>query len=582
MLSVILVGLAGGLVTGVSPCVLPMLPIVFVTGGSGRTVTAGAPEGDPSAAGTTTLAPPKAPPRSRLRTPLIIAGIVTSFSVISLFGTLLLSALGLPDSFLRWTGIVLLVAIGVGLVVPPIAHALERPFARIPAWTKPSEKGGPYLLGIGLGTLYVPCAGPVLAAIAVAGATGQIGWRTVVLTIAFAVGAALPLAVFAAAGERLGRRLAAYRSRQRTFRTIGGVVLIALAVALAFDAPARLQAALPGYTAAADRALSQSDAVDTALGRDTGGAGACIGEGSGLADCGTSPGFDGGGTWFNTADGAPLTRADLANKVVLVDFWTYSCINCLRDGPHVRRWYDAYRDAGLVVVGVHTPEFAFEKDGGNVAAAIGDEHIDYPVVQDNDYAIWNAFANRYWPAKYLIDGRGEIRAASFGEGRYDEVEADIRTLLKDANPNVTLPAPVDTKDDAVPTGAQSPEMYLSPGRSAASYAGSDALEVGTGDFTFGDSQPADTFSLSGRFEVTDESVIARSGARVRLVSTADDVNAVLAGSGRVVVHQDGRPDRSVDVSGVPRLYRLADGGDRDRTLTFDVPDGVAVYTFTFG
>ncbi|MGO3326045.1 cytochrome c biogenesis protein DipZ [Gordonia sp. (in: high G+C Gram-positive bacteria)] len=579
MLSVVLVGLAGGLVTGVSPCVLPMLPIVFVTGGSAR----GGEDATSSETGTTaTLAPPKTASTPRLRTPLIIAGIVTSFSVISLFGTLLLSALGLPDSFLRWTGIVLLTAIGVGLVVPPIAHVLERPFARIPAWTKPSERGGPYLLGIGLGTLYVPCAGPVLAAIAVAGATGQIGWRTVVLTVAFAVGAALPLAVFAAAGERLGRRLAAYRSRQRTFRTVGGTVLIVLAVALAFDAPARLQAALPGYTAAADRALSQSDAVDTALGCDTDGTGACAGRGSGLADCGTSPGFDGGGTWFNTADGAPLTRADLANKVVLVDFWTYSCINCLRDGPHVRRWYDAYRDAGLVVVGVHTPEFAFEKDGGNVAAAIADEHIGYPVVQDNDYAIWNAFANRYWPAKYLIDGRGGIRAASFGEGRYDEVEAGIRTLLKDANPNVRLPEPVDTHEDAAPSGTQSPEMYLSPGRSAGSYAGPGELSVGTREFTFGDSQPADTFSLSGRFEVSDESVIARSGSRVRLASTADDVNAVLGGSGRVVVHQAGHPDRSVDVSGVPRLYRLADGGDRDRTLTFDVPAGVAVYTFTFG
>ncbi|WOC12224.1 cytochrome c biogenesis protein DipZ [Gordonia sp. MP11Mi] len=565
MLSVILVGLAGGLVTGVSPCVLPMLPIVFVTGGSG-----GKSDTERKS--------------SRWRTPAIIAGIVTSFSAITLLGTLILSALGLPDAFLRWTGIILLVLIGVGLVVPKVSELLERPFARVPAWTKVTRRGGPYILGIGLGTLYVPCAGPVLAAISIAGATGQIGWRTVVLTVAFAVGAALPLAVFAVAGESLGRRLAAYRSRQRTFRIVGGIVLIGLAVALVFDAPARLQTALPGYTASAERGLSQSDAVNSALGRDTGGAAVCQGEGDGLADCGASPGFNGGGTWFNTADGSPISANDLAGKVVLVDFWTYSCVNCLRDGPHVRRWYDAYRDAGLVVVGVHTPEFAFEKDSGNVASAIRDEKITYPVVQDNDYRIWTGFANRYWPAKYLVDAKGQIRAASFGEGRYGNVESNIRTLLREANPAVKLPAPVDgASDDAIPSGPQSPEMYLSPARSEGAYAGAPTrLEIGTRDFMFGASQPADSYGLSGRFEVTDESVIARSNARVRLISSADRVNAVLGGQGRVIVHQEGMPDRSVDVAGVPRLYRVADGGDRDRTLTFDVPTGVAFYTFTFG
>lgn len=572
MLSVILVGLAGGLVTGVSPCVLPMLPIVFVTGGSGS---------EDSGCG--------ARARAGWRTPAIVAGIVTSFSVITLLGSLILSALGLPDALLRWAGIVLLIAIGIGLVVPQVAHLLERPFARVPAWTKTSRRGGPYLLGIGLGTLYVPCAGPVLAAISVAGATGEIGWRTVVLTVSFAVGAALPLAVFAAAGESMARRLAAYRSRQRTFRMVGGIVLIGLSVALVFGAPARLQAALPGYTAAADRALSPSDAVNSALGRDSGRFGACSGAADGLADCGESPGFDGGGTWFNTAsltgsDGAPLTADDVKGKVVLVDFWTYSCINCLRDGPHVRRWYDAYRDAGLVVVGVHTPEFAFEKDGDNVAAAIRDEKIGYPVVQDNDYRIWNGFDNRYWPAKYLIGADGRIRAASFGEGRYREVEANIRSLLHAANPAAALPAPVDGADDTtMSVEPRSPEMYLSPARSDGAYVGEPVtLTAGVHDFAFGDTQPANTFGLSGRFEVTDESVIARSGARVRLSSTADDVNAVLAGHGRVTVHQDGAPDRTVDVAGVPRLYRVADGGDRDRTLTFDVPDGVSFYTFTFG
>ncbi|WP_375002359.1 cytochrome c biogenesis protein CcdA [Gordonia sp. PS3] len=569
MLTMILVGLAGGLVTGVSPCVLPMIPIIFVTGGAqtGTRETSASPG----------------------RAIAIIGGIVVSFSLITLLGTLVLAALGLPSGLLRWTGIVLLVLIGLGMLIPSVAHVLERPFARLPGWT-PKGRGGraaPFLLGLGLGTLYVPCAGPVLAAISVAGATGDIGWRTVVLTVSFAVGAALPLAVFAVAGASLAKRLAAYRRRQRTFRAVGGVILIGLAVALVFDAPARLQAAIPSYTASVDRALSQSDAVNRALGRQTGGAAACTG-GDGLADCGSAADFTGGGRWFNTPGGAPLTVAGLRGKVVLVDFWTYSCINCLRDGPHVRQWWDAYRTSGLEIVGVHTPEFAFEKDSGNVAAAIGDEHIGYPVVQDNDYAIWNAYGNRYWPAKYLIDAHGTVRAVSYGEGGYEEMEQRIRTLLHEASPERALPAPVSGATVSAgdlgggpASGPISPEMYVSASRSEGSYAGG-ALTVGRRTFSFGaDSKPS-TYALAGEFDVTDESVRAVDAARIRLDSTASSVNAVLGGTGRAVVHTPGAPDRTIDVSVPPRLYNLADDGYRHRDTTIDLSDGLEVYSFTFG
>ncbi|EGD56565.1 cytochrome c biogenesis protein DipZ [Gordonia neofelifaecis] len=563
MLTMILVGLAGGLVTGVSPCVLPMIPVIFITGGSS------ADEGRVRPGYGRALA--------------IIVGIVVSFSLITLLGTLVLAALGLPSGLLRWTGIVLLVLIGLGMLIPSVAHALERPFARLPGWT-PNGKGGrfgPFLLGLGLGTLYVPCAGPVLAAISVAGATGDIGWRTVVLTVSFAIGAAIPLLVFAVAGASLTRRLAAYRDRQRTIRAVGGVILIGLAVALVFDAPARLQAAIPSYTASVDRALAQSDTVNRALGRSVGGAAACTG-GGGLADCGPAPDLTGGGRWFNTPGDAPLTVTGLRGHVVLVDFWTYSCINCLRDGPHVRAWWNTYRGSGLEVVGVHTPEFAFEKDAGNVAAAIGDERISYPVVQDNDYAVWNAFGNRYWPAKYLIDAHGVIRAVSYGEGGYAEMEQRIRTLLHESAPDAALPAPTSGAADA-PTAAGpiSPEMYLSASRSAGAYSGG-TLTAGTHDYSFAPDQQADTYALAGRFDVTDESVRAEDGARIRLDSTASSVNAVLGGNGRAVVHVDGLPDRVVDVSGPPRLHNLAAGDYRHRVVTLELSAGVDAYTFTFG
>lgn len=562
MLSAILVGLAGGLVTGVSPCVLPMIPIIFVTGG------ASAPESDSG---------------SKARAAAIIGGIVVSFSLITLLGTLVLAALGLPSGLLRWTGIVLLVLIGLGMLVPHISHLLERPFARIPGWNSKGRGGrlAPFLLGLGLGTLYVPCAGPVLAAIVVAGATGDIGWHTVILTVSFAIGAAIPLAVFAIAGASLSRRLAAYRARQRTFRAIGGVVLMGLAVALVFDAPARLQAAIPSYTSAAERALSNSGAVNEALGRSTDGDGACTG-GSGLAGCGAAPDLTGGGTWFNTPGDRPLTIAGLRGKVTLVDFWTYSCINCLRDGPHVRKWWDAYRDAGLEVVGVHTPEFTFEKDTENVAAAIRDERIGYPVVQDNDYAIWNAYHNRYWPAKYLIDATGTIRAVSYGEGGYREMEQRIRTLLQQASATVALPEPVSGAEAAVGSpGPISPEMYLSASRSAGAYE-RGSLSAGRQTFEFASTPRNDTYGLAGEFDVTDESIHAVRDARIRLDSTAGSVNAVLGGDGRVVVHVPGAPDRIVEVSGPPRLYNLVADGYRNRVMTLDIQPGLDAYTFTFG
>jgi cytochrome c biogenesis protein CcdA/thiol-disulfide isomerase/thioredoxin len=565
MLTLALLGLVSGLITGVSPCVLPMIPIVFVTGGAG----------DPAES-----------QRRWARPLLIIVGIVVSFGSIALLGTLVLSALHLPTGLLRWTGIALLALVGLSLMIPQVAHVLERPFARFPSWT-PGETGGtfgPLLLGIGLGTLYVPCAGPVLAAISVAGATAEIGWRTVVLTISFALGAAIPLAFFALAGASMAKRLAAYRQRQRAFRVVGGAVLVAMAVAIAVGAPAALQRAIPGYTGGAERAIARQQAVIDAA-RPVSGPReirSCIGDASQLAHCGVAPEFTGGGPWFNT-DGAPLTMAGLRGKVVLVDFWTYSCINCLRDAPYVKKWDAAYRAAGLVVVGVHTPEFAFEHDPGNVAAAIKKEGIAYPVVQDNDFAVWNAYMNRYWPAKYLIDASGAVRATKFGEGDYATTENALRALLRAANPAVELPAPVTGGADAPSTGPTSPEMYLGARRGYSTYAGAGSLATGRGrEFTPARVQPIDTFSLGGRFDVDDESVTSISDARVQVHTRGAKVFTVLSGHGTLTVRAPGEPERTIAVDGLPRLYTLVDGESRPRVLDLSFTPGISVYSVRGG
>ncbi|MFI5735081.1 cytochrome c biogenesis protein/redoxin [Kribbella sp. NPDC051587] len=434
MSTLVLIGLLGGLITGVSPCVLPMLPIVFFAGTGATT-----PPGD--TAGRLLVEGPATGRASSRRPSRIIAGIVVSFSLITLTGTVLLSALGLPDSLLRWAGLVVLTLVGLGLIIPQLGHLLERPFYRLPTISQERDRGG-FLLGLGLGTLYVPCAGPVLAAVTVAGATGTVGWNTVVLTLAFAVGAAFPLLVFALAGSRISERLTSYRHRARIFRTIGGIVMIVLALSLSLGATNAVQQAIPSYTSGLEQkiadALRPGGKLAPANGADGAKLDSCTPGAVDLADCGPAPEIRGTQQWFNAPAGRPVTLAGLKGKVVLVDFWTFDCINCERDNPHIGRLYDAYKDQGFEVVGIHTPEYSFERDAGNVAKAVRDKGIAYPVGQDNDYATWNAFRNQYWPAKYLVDATGTVRSINFGEGGYAQLESQIRQLLTDSNPTIKL------------------------------------------------------------------------------------------------------------------------------------------------
>jgi cytochrome c biogenesis protein CcdA/thiol-disulfide isomerase/thioredoxin len=560
MLTLALIGLVGGLITGVSPCVLPMLPIVFFAAGTdGAEATPG-----------------------RRRALIIIAGLVAGFSFFTLLGTTLLGLLGLPDDFLRWAGVVILALVGVGMLIPTVGHLLERPFYRLPKST--SQRGGPFILGLGLGTLYVPCAGPVLAAITVAGASGRVGAETIVLTLSFALGAALPLLVFATAGANIRSRIAAYQSRARRFRIAGGVVLIALAVALGLNVTSVIQRAVPNYTKSLEDRLSASDTVQGALtpftteenrllsrcrpGADT------------LANCGPAPRLRGTGTWFNTPGGRPISLADLRGRVVLLDFFAYSCINCQRDQPYLEKWSTTYRDSGLTVLGVHSPEFSFERDVDNLAESLKREGTTYPAVQDNKLATWTAYRNRYWPAKYLIDRDGIVRAIKFGEGNYAQTESLIRQLLGDDG--ASLPAPVSGKDTTLSAG-RTPELYVADNRPG--YVGSPRyIKSASTDYSFAPQpQPRDTYGLAGQWSTTSDGLVSGPNARVQLHFRASKVFHVMGGNGTVRVSRVGHPDRIIRVSGVPDLYPLVSGRTIvNETLTMSYSPGVQVFTFTFG
>ncbi|MFB7178366.1 cytochrome c biogenesis protein DipZ [Streptomyces sp. NPDC056257] len=595
MLTLILIGLLGGLITAVSPCILPVLPVVFLAGGSGNesppppTATGRErPTGPESEGAVIVETPPEAPPgpRRNRRPYAVVAGLVLSFGFFTLLGVTIISALGLPQDILRYIGLSLLVLIGLGLMFPPIERLLEKPFARIPQ-RQVDKEGSAFVLGLGLGLLYVPCAGPVLAAITVAGARGEINADIVALTLSFAVGTAIPLLVFALAGRRVAERVAAFRTRARKLRIAAGILMIVLAFALAFDVTTALQKALPNYTAAAQKKVEDNDTARQKLSglyddsnKDLARCEDGVNE---LRSCGAAPQLAGITKWLNTPGGQPIDLATLRGRVVLIDFWTYSCVNCRRSLPHVQAWDRAYRDKGLTVIGVHSPEFAFEKDAGNVADQARRLGVTYPVALDNGLDTWDDYRNRFWPAKYLIDAQGAVRYFTFGEGRYAQTENLIRDLLDQADPAVRLP-PATGQDDDDLTAGRTPETYLSTSR-IRGYTGIPGLAK---DRATVYAYPAggvrlNELALAGTWTAAYEKFTAGPDARLALTYRAKNANLVLAGEGTVTVLVDGKETTPVEVHGSPTLYRLTDDDTaREARLELRFTPGLQAFAFTFG
>jgi thiol-disulfide isomerase/thioredoxin len=302
--------------------------------------------------------------------------------------------------------------------------------------------------------------------------------------------------------------------------------------------------------------------------------------GSTLPVLGRAPEFTGIDSWLNTNGDRPLTLKQLRGKVVLVDFWTYSCINCIRTLPHLRSWYAAYHKAGLEIVGVHTPEFAFEHVRGNVEQATHDLHVTWPVALDNRYKTWDAYSNQYWPAEYLVDRLGRVREAHFGEGEYGGTEQAIRSLL--AANGASVPGARKVAD-ATPTAIVTPETYLGYVRIDSSrYRGTAIVPRRTTRYSFAHSLQRDELSYAGDWSIGDQRAVAGAAARLRLHFHAHDVYLVLGGKGRVRASVDGRPTRTVAVDG-DRLYTLvASHALRDGLLDLRFDPGVNAYAFTFG
>jgi cytochrome c biogenesis protein CcdA/thiol-disulfide isomerase/thioredoxin len=618
VLELVVIGFLGGVVAGISPCILPVLPVVLAVGVAEPTETAddertldhpapspvlepvgavaitsptmrgagGPAEADdpsPDLAESPLERPSAA--AGRRRALAVVAGLALSFGLFTLFGTWLLDALHVPLDTLRWLGIAVVGLVGVGLLIPAVGLLLERPFARLGVGKARSDRGG-FLLGASLGLVFVPCAGPVLAAISAVGAQRRFGLSAVVLTAAFAAGVAVPLGVFALAGRGLLVRIGSVRRHADIVRRVAGAVLVVTALALVFNVTDGLQRTVPGYTDALQNRIETGPAAKSALAGVTGAStsgqiATCPTDTPTLEECGKAPALTGISRWLNISGDRPLSLAALKGKVVLVDFWTYSCINCQRTLPHLEAWYRAYRADGFTVIGVHTPEFAFEHVVSNISTAAGQLGVEYPVAVDNQYATWDAYENSYWPAEYLIDSTGTVRHIDTGEGNYAQSETFIRHLLQAADPRVVLPRATEVPD-LTPTEQTTPESYLGYQR-AQFVAGETVQEDQMTAYQPSTPVSQDMYAYAGDWSVGKEYATAGQSAQLQLQFGAKSVFLVLGGRGTIGVSVNGQHPRTVVVSGEPRLYQLVGPGPYQQSqLTLTVSPGIQAYDFTFG
>jgi cytochrome c biogenesis protein CcdA/thiol-disulfide isomerase/thioredoxin len=595
----VLLGFAvlAGAGTALSPCVLPVLPALLSAGGVG----------------------------GRRRPLGIVLGLSITFTVTIVGVAKVVDGVGLGSDPLRIVAIVVLFVFGAALLLPDVSDRIEAPLSRL-ARFGPRSRGDGFLSGLlvggALGFVYTPCASPILAAvISVSAASG----KTVVIALAYALGSAAVLLALTLGGRRLFDRVRK-AGRGPLLQRALGVIMIVTAVAIITNLDVNFDQFVAQHIPDVNltASLECSETVTKHLHEISGhqpkfapanGSSACGSSGSGssvkaapanasqatllaaaggLKKLGPAPEFNETQDWFNTPGQKPLTLSSLRGRVVLIDFWTYTCINCIRTLPYLKAWDATYRHDGLTIVGVETPEFAFEHDAGNVSNAIKQFGLKYPVVQDNKMGTWNAYGNEYWPADYLIDAKGQVRYATFGEGDYDKTETAIRALLAEKGSRIggkSRPTNV-----VVPSEQATPETYLGTARADGWI---DEPRNGSHDYGVAPtgSLSLNDFAFSGTWNIASQPATAVSSAGVDVEFEAKNVYLVLSSAGGtprpVQVLLDGKPisprAAGADVHGGivtvrgQRLYTLVSlPRDERHRLGLRFAPGVSGYAFTFG
>ena len=571
-----LLAFVGGVLTILSPCILPVLPFVFARADR---------------------------PFRRSGLPLL-AGMALTFAVVATaaaFGGHWVVRLNQGG---RYVAMGIFLVLGITLLFPSLAELLSRPFVSAGARLQGSPSaqtsvGRSLLLGVSTGLLWAPCAGPILGLILTSAALQGPGARSSFLLLSFALGAATSLGIALFAGNKVFSAMKRSLSIEVWVRRGLGVAVIAgvVAIALGWDTNLLTKFSFVNTAKAEERLIDRLHTAQPTVMT------ASAATQPPLDDEGPFPDLGGAVGWINSA---PLNAKSLRGKVVLIDFWTYSCINCLRALPYVEGWAEKYKDAGLVVIGVHTPEFAFEKERSNVEKAVRDLKVTYPVAIDSNYAIWRAFNNQYWPAHYFIDGKGRIRHHHFGEGEYDESERVIQELLKENGAQVAASNTITVSGsgaEAAPDGAnrRSPETYIGY-RRAEHFASAESIaQDSRRNYTPQPRLSLNQWALGGNWNVGEESAVLQSSpGKIVFRFHARDLHLVLGTTKdgkpvRFAVKLDGTApgdDHGSDTDGNGagtvkdhRLYQLIrqKGPVEDRTFEIEFLDpGVQAFAFTFG
>lgn len=574
---ILLLGFAflAGIVTILSPCILPILPIVLSTSIGTDKTSLSRPVG-------------------------VVAGFIASFTFFTLFLSTIVQLSGIPAGSLRFVSVLIIAGLGISMLIPQFQLLTERLFSKL-ASAMPRTQAQPgfwagVIVGLSLGLLWTPCVGPILASVISLAITGTVTLDAFFITFSYALGTAIPMFLIMLGGRSLLKKVPWLMANTGKIQKAFGVLMILTALGIYTNVDRRFQTFVietfpqygVGLTKFEDNAIVQKELSKLA------------GEKTDESNIG-KPMFDllnpkgvraaeliPGGEWFNSE---PLTLESLRGKVVIIDFWTYSCINCQRTLPYLRDWWTKYQDKGLVIIGVHAPEFEFEKDAVNVKKAIADFKLTYPIVQDNDFATWRAYNNRYWPAKYFIDKEGYIRYTHFGEGAYDESEEVIQELLKEAGATG-----LDTRvsNPEYQTYGRTPEVYLGYDRIEYLASPERVQENKIGLYTSPDQLPNDHFGYDGEFIVSSEYATPQQNANLFVNFESKEVFLVmnpLADVAKVRVYVDGQQQFlgedvtdgvvTVDTDRLYKLVNLPNPGRHLLRLEF-LDNNAQIFAFTFG